>query len=221
MLEKNKLGLLGLGNRSTLFYINGLNSVFNKTTGGYSTCPFTMINTNFDAINLRLPDVSEALSEIVQAYISEIENMGITYLLVPNITLHETIDGLKHNLTVLHPVKTCIAKLKENHWKQVVLFGSMHTMQSGYIRSQFAQNNIETRLPEKQDMLLIDQVRTAVYAETQTETLINEYRYILNKYAQNHPVVLACTELSVIESNQENVIDMAQLQIEKAVNTVL
>ncbi|MGB5436916.1 MAG: aspartate/glutamate racemase family protein [Maribacter sp.] len=215
------LGILGLGSQTTAFYLKEINRVFNEKKGGYSTCPFVLLNTNFDAINQLLPNVSKELDAVVQAYISEIENTEVQHLLIPNITLHETIDRLKFNKSILHPVQICISKVKENNWKQVVLVGSLYTMQSNYIRANFAKNGIEIILPSEEDRQFIDQVRKAVYAETQTEELIKNYHLTIEKYAKNHTVILACTELSIFKLNHKNLLDMAQLHIEEAVKTVL
>ena len=220
-MYSTKLGVLGLGSQTTAFYLKELNKAFNRLKGGYSTCPFILFNTNFDAINSLLPNVSEELDHIVRAYISEIEKTDVEYLLIPNITLHETIDRLKVKKSILHPVSICISKLKENKWDKIVLFGSLHTMQSNYIRNCFSENDIEVLLPSEEDMQFIDTVRKAVYAETQTEELIKKYHLITDKYSVNHPVLLACTELSIFNPNTKNVLDMAQLQIEEAVKTVL
>lgn len=216
-----KLGVLGLGSQTTAFYLKELNRAFNRAKGGYSTCPFVLLNTNFDAINQLLPHVSKELDAIVQTSISELESMNVGSLLIPNITLSETVDRLKLKTPVLHPVAICVAKLKEHNSKKVVLFGSLHTMQSNYIQTHFAKNNIEVILPSKEGQLFIDQVRKHVYAETQTEELLQDYHLMIEKYSLKHPVVLACTELSIFKSNQKNVLDMAQLQIENAVKTIL
>ncbi|MGO4818325.1 hypothetical protein [Flavobacterium sp. W22_SRS_FP1] len=72
-MDKIKLGILGLGSRSTTFYINELNKLYNQEKGGFSTCPFTLLNYNFDAINSLLPDASDSLDAIVQDYITELE----------------------------------------------------------------------------------------------------------------------------------------------------
>jgi aspartate racemase len=215
------LGILGLGSQTTAFYLKELNRVFNENKGGYSTCPFLLFNTNFDAINSLLPYVSDDLDKAVQACISEIENTDIEHLIIPNITLHETIDRIKYKNTILHPVDICISKIKENKWSQVVLFGSLHTMQSNYIRTKFSPNNIEILLPSEEDRLFIDKVRIAVYSDTQTEELLNRYHLTIEKYAAINPIILACTELSIFKPINKNLLDMAQLQIVEAVKTVL
>jgi aspartate racemase len=220
-MDKPTLGILGLGSQTTAFYLIELNRVFNEKKGGYSTCPLVLFNTNFDAINSLLPNVSYELDDIVQSYISELEKTAVEHLLVPNITLYETIDLLKFKKKILHSVDICVSKMKDQKRKQVVLFGSLHIMKSEYIRTSFANNDIKIVLPTEENMQFIDQIRKDVYAEKQTEELITNYHLMIEKYTANHSVILACTELSIFKINNKNVLDMAQLQIEEAVKKVL
>jgi aspartate racemase len=222
-MDKIKLGILGLGSRSTTFYINELNTLYNQEKGGYSSCPFTLLNYNFDAINSLLPDASDSLDAIVQDYITELEKTDIESILIPNITLHETIDRLVTKKKIIHPIHLAVAKIKEKNWSKIVLFGSMHSMQSHYISSNFKAHDIEVVLPSEEDRLRIDEVRNRVYSETETVEFIQDYHLLIEKYTTNNPVVLACTELSVFnpKNNNKNILDMAQLQITEAVKTVL
>jgi aspartate racemase len=222
-MDKIKLGILGLGSRSTTFYINELNTLYNQEKGGYSSCPFTLLNCNFDAINSLLPYASDSLDAIVQDYITELEKTDIESILIPNITLHETIDRLVTKKKIIHPIHLAVAKIKEKNWSKIVLFGSMHSMQSHYISSNFKAHDIEVVLPSEVDRLRIDEVRNRVYSETETVEFIQDYHLLIEKYTTNNPVVLACTELSVFnpKNNNKNILDMAQLQITEAVKTVL
>ena len=51
-----RLGILGLGSRSTIFYMEQLNKIHQAVHGGYSTCPFMLINSDFNGINPFLPN---------------------------------------------------------------------------------------------------------------------------------------------------------------------
>jgi aspartate racemase len=222
-MEQRSLAILGLGSRSTLFYLAELNKHYLQKKGGYSTCPFTLLNTNFDGINSLLPNPSKPLETITQQYITDLEKMEGEHLLIPNITLHETIDRLTISKHILHPVHLTVSKLKAQGWNTVVLFGSMHSMQSAYIRSIFNSNGIEVSLPSTEDMLTIDDVRKQVYAETETISLIEKYHSLIETYSKTDPVVLACTELSILKPKQahQHLLDMAQVQIKAAVDCVL
>ena len=215
-----KLSILGLGSRSTLFYLKELNKRYQQQKGEYSTCPLLLLNANFEEINPLLPEPSRELDVIVQSYLNEIAKLDGEYLLIPNITLHETIDRLTTTSKILHPVHLTASKITENQWAKIVLFGSMHTMQSDYIPSIFNAKGIKIILPSLEDRLLIDEVRQQVYHETETKELIQKFHLLLEQYTKNTPVVLACTELSILNPYKQNnqLLDMVQEQITAAVS---
>lgn len=222
MMNKTTLGILGLGSRTTAYYITELNRLYNQTKGGFSSCPFILLNTNFDTINSLLPNPSEDLDNVTQLCINEVEKLNTDCILVPNITLHETIDNLVLDKHIIHPIPLTTSKIKEKNWSKITLFGSIHSMQSAYISSYFKSNGIETILPSEGDRFLIDDVRKRVYAGTETEELIKSYHLLIEKYAAKHPVVLGCTELSILKPiNNQNLVDMAEVQITEAVQRVL
>ena len=217
MLE-TKLAVLGLGSRSTLYYLSELNRLYNQAKGDYSTCPFVLLNTDFNAINSLLPNLSNELDAALSVYISEIETYNIQHVLIPNITLHETIDRLQITKNVLHPVHLTIKKVKENNWTKVVLFGSLFSMNATYIKNQFVANGIEVLQPSQEDMLFIDNVRKQIYNETETSELIEKYHSLFNIYSTNNPVIISCTELSILKpKGNNNILDMADVQIEEAI----
>jgi aspartate racemase len=217
-----QLLILGLGSRSTLYYLREINRLYNEKKGGYSTCPLILLNTDFDKINPLLPKMSAQLDAVIQSYLDKIATLEITLVVFPNITLHETLDRLEINKNIIHPLHLSVSKIQEYKWCKVVLFGSLHSMQSNYIRSYFELNSIEVVIPSPSDMLFIDEVRKHVYNETETNEIINNYHSLIKEYAKNYPVVLCCTELSIVKPIGEiNIIDMVQMQIEKAVKSIL
>lgn len=220
-MKRITLGILDLGSQTTAFYLNELNRVYKKLKGTYTTCPLILHNIDFESINALLPKPSDKLNKVVQSYLSEIEKTDINTLLVPNITLHETIDQIKFKKYIVHPVHICLSHLISHNFNKVFLFGSLYTMQSNYIRDYFSKKNIEILLPTEQDMQVIDHVRREVYAGSQSDELIKKYHTTIEKYSKNHPIVLACTELSIFKPKNHNVVDMAELQIEEAVKKVL
>ena len=176
-----------------------------------------MLNVNFDKINNLLPNVSEELDAIVKTSLADLIALGTDRILVPNITLHETIDRLEIKSEIIHPVNSTLSEIVKKKHKNAILFGSKYTMESNYIQSLFSSENIEILTPSKEEMDFIDYVRKQVYQKLETEELINKFNKVVAKYAEENAVVIACTELSVALSKQgENVFDMARIQIEYA-----
>jgi len=214
----NTLGIIGLGNRSTLFYINALNTAFNNKYKGYSTFPFILVNVNFNTINPYLPNDFNKLVPVVSEVIATLQQHPITHLLIPNITLHETIDRVNIPYKILHPLSLCVRDLKKKKKTSAVVFGTQYTMNSSYFRTYFSSEGITIKPPLKEDMLFIDQFRQNIYANSESEAQKKQYLKLLKKYSEQAPVILACTELSVLHTTTDacHSIDLVTLQIEKA-----
>lgn len=217
---KNQLAILGLGSQTTTFYISELNRLYQEEKGGFSTCPFVMLNTNFDEINSLLPNVSNPLKTIVQNYIHQIETYKSDYVLIPNITLHQTIDCLTISPKIIHPIQLCMTQLKQNNITKTTLFGTKYTMHSAYILDCFSQQNIAVEIPKKEDFNFIENFRNKVYNQEETPDLIAHYQEIVKTHTSQNPVVLACTELSIHNKIKQNVYDIVGIQIKEAIKIV-
>lgn len=217
-MNKIKLNILGLGSRTTSFYLSELNRMYQLKNGGYATCPFILLNTDFHPINSLLPYTSVQLDNVVSKYIHKLEKLDGDYLIIPNITLHETIDRLSVSKKVVHPVHLSIEKTQAIGWKKIVLFASLFTMKSDYIKKQFNNKGIEVIIPDEKDMIFIDEIRKQIYSATETFESIQKYHEIVKKYTQISPVVVSCTELSILKQKDNNLLlDMAEIQISQAI----
>ena len=220
-MKIESLGLLGLGSRTTLFYIKELNRLYFDKKGGYTTCPFKLWNANFDAINNLLPETSSKLDVLLQNCLTELQNLKVDAVLIPNITLHETIDRIIAVPGIINAVNLTIAKLKEGDFTKVVLFGSLHTMESDYLKIKFKNEGISILLPSEEERLFIDNLRKSIHWETESMELLKEYNHLIKKYSAKYPVVLACTELPIgWNSSHINIFDMSRIQIGPAVENM-
>ena len=209
---QTSLGLLGLGEISTMFYVNELEKVLDSKNKSLK-----VYKTNFDEINNLLPNPSEKLKEIVSKNINSLLNLDVNTLLIPNITLHQTIDSLKLDVNVIHPLKETVVRLKKENFTEVVLLGSIYTMQSDYIKKYFSENGISIKTPLKNEQIFIDNLRKKVFIQSEDAALIEDYNLIIKKHAQKNAVVITCTELSVASQiSNGKIFDMARIQIEEA-----
>ncbi|PCI31566.1 MAG: hypothetical protein COB60_11300 [Flavobacteriaceae bacterium] len=207
---QTKLGILKLDDNSTQFYLDELNKMC-------SNCSYKTHRANFNEINNLLPNPSKKLTRLVSENIDTLLHLDVNTLLIPNITLHQTIDNLKINAEIIHPLVETVVNLKKEKHTKVVLFGSIYTMQSDYIKSYFKENKIAVQTPLKKEQTLIDDVRKQLFKQTENTDLIAEYNFMVKKYAQNNAVVIACTELSIaLQISNRKIFDMARIQIMKA-----
>jgi aspartate racemase len=206
-MQNQKLGILALGANATNFYLKKL----------AKDLSFELLKTNFEQINNLLPKPSKQLENIMKNYIEQLLSLEVNKILIPNITLHETIDNIKidKNTNIIHPIALSIKAIKANNFKQVVLLGSLYTMHSNYIKDIFGANNIKLLLPKARDMQLIDTIRKQVYENKASIIELNNFNNLVEEYAKNNAVIIACTELSIaLNYHNKNVFDMALLQIQ-------
>ena len=209
-------GVLGLGEASNAYCLNQIHQKFNERNEEFSTCPLLLYQVNFQEINPFLPDQFEELILRVSDYLNKISDLGISKLLVPNITLHETLDQITHSIELCHPVQLTIEHLIKNRISEVVVLGTLYTMNSEYLKINFSEAGINITPPESEDQLWIDDFRRKVYNKETTDDEIAAFQNLIKKYMQDKPVIISCTELSIhCLKNEADCIDMANLQIEE------
>ena len=217
--QSKVLGILGLGSRSTLFYLEQLNKQYHALKGDYHTFPSITYNVDFNTINPYLPNQFEILKPVVSQQIASLLKDNVHSCIVPNITLHETIDLLEFDKPILHPVTLSLQHLKNQNVSNVVVFGSLYTMGSDYITNQLHSENITVTLPSKSDQITIDNCRKKLYNYSETNTDFEEYKALIEKYSKNSIVLVACTELSLWSTKfkKDTLVDMALLQIKAGI----
>lgn len=207
-------GILGLGKASTLYYLNEIHKRYQEEHNEFSTCPFLLYQIDFQKINPFLPDQFNILIPSLKHDLAQISRLGISNLLVPNITLHETLDQMELAVGIYHPVNLTSQELQEKNISKVYLFGTLYTMNSKYLKNKFSESNISLLNVAESDQKVIEDFRKDVYHEQQFSAQIVNFQNLIRKYSANHPVVIACTELSLFALKDNlHCIDMADLQI--------
>ncbi len=217
-MEEIKTGILGLGAVSTLHYLKRLNEEYSKKKGGYSTFPSILVNADFNKINPYLPNQFKKLEDALMPYLNYFEEAGVLNLLMPNITIHETLDKiLEHSVfsfSIVHPLQLMAAQLLRHSVKEIYLLGTMYTMESMYIADYFNKAGISCLSINSERILMIDKLRTKVYAGEAIDTIETD-KYMTACFGSKKKLVIACTELSVLFSLFKSLsfYDMAEEQI--------
>ena len=220
---KHQLGILGLGNRSTLYYLNSLNQHYNELNGGYSTCPYLLLNVDFNTINPFLPNQFQNIIPPFTKYIEQLLKLGAQKILIPNITLHEALDKIEvfDKDLFIHPLHLLKKEILLRKEKTTVLIGTRHSMNNPYFNSFINNEGLQIYTLESQDQLLVDEFRTAIYHNSESESLINRFESLLSKLEKQYTIIVACTEISAFyktrKVNYKNTLDLALMQIKEAV----
>ena len=91
-------------------------------------------------------------------------------------------------------------------------------MEGNYIQSKLKQNNIYVTKVTENVIKEIEKIRIEIYNGN-----LEYKKNYLTKFAKSQPnlkVILACTELSVLANQNSLFIDMATLQIQKAIENL-
>lgn len=217
--KKQIKGVLGLGFESTQYYLKEIQRKFKESNGEFSTCPYVMYQIDFQEINPFLPNQFELLIPKLQDHINHIQSLGIKKLMVPNITLHESLDQLHLPFEIFDPVQLGIDNLKGKSIQDAYIFGTSYTMNSASLNDRFLKEGITLKSPEESDQNWIDNFRKAVFNKVETAKEITAFQSLIKTYATKRPVIIACTELSLYSlKDVDSCIDLADLQIEAFLN---
>ena len=213
-----QLVILGLGARSTLFYQSTLHKLSFNKEGAYATFPFILKQLDFNAINPYLPNNAAIISPILYRELRDYNTSAVN-LLVPNITIHEILDTMQFELHIIHPYKLLVNELATKAISNLVFFGTKHADSSSSIASYLSDQSIVKLRHD--EVLFLDDLRKKVYANTETNQDIKIFKTLVAKYSKTNIVIIACTELSIINTNnRERVIDLALLQCHKSLELI-
>lgn len=214
------IGILGLGHYATSWYFGEFNRRFNLNHGDFSTCPLILYNINFQRINPHLPSNFEHLTPEIRAIEKEIQPLNRGFWLIPNITFHEALEKAKCTLPFANPLDLAGKKMQKLGIKSATILGTRFSMDSPYFTKKLFKYGVKISPPNTSNFNWIDKYRTAIYEGENTAEQDNQYRTILSETVKKGTVIIACTELSTIPTDLENVFDLAQLHIEHALEKI-
>ena len=183
-----------------------------------------MLNTDFNTINPFLPNQFEKTVPVLTNYIQQLLKLGAQKILIPNITLHETLDKITvfDKELFIHPFHLLKNELQQKTEKPVVILGTRYSMNNPYFNSFIEDEGIKISSLIDRDFLLVDEFRTAIYNNSESNELIENFENLLSELEKENTVIIACTELSAYLNSSKNqygnIIDLAVLQIENAVS---
>jgi aspartate racemase len=126
---------------------------------------------------------------------------------------------MQFELYIIHPYKLLVTELANKIINNLVFFGTKYTNDNSNIASYCVGLSIEKL--RKYEIVFLDDLRKKVYFNTETNQDIRTYNTMISKYSENNTVIIACTELSIINtSSSERVIDLALLQCRKSLELV-
>ena len=221
MRQVKYIGVLGLGEKTTQFYLKKFNQLYHNKYKEYSTCPIKMLQVDFNEINPYLPFDFDVLKPVVLNYLIELNNLGVEVIVVPNITLHLTINqldlpfGIKNKL--IHPFDVKEKASQVSHSQKLMVLGTKYTMEQSFLAELYSSPHLNYDVPSIERVEEIDFIRSEVYEHGVTSEMQMKFDDLLTRYSGQ--VLIACTELSLLNESNRG-IDLIQNQIGNAFRKV-
>ena len=227
---KPAIGLLGLADRSTRYYLKQLNEQYNGLYGGDNTCRIKLLNVNFELINPFLPDDFEQLIPVTRQSLMELVAMNVDQIILPNITLYNTIDQLSLGKElydkIVHPLKLLGDVVKSRNINEIRLLATRHKSHGDYLSNFLAGLGVKVTYPSQEQLRANEALRCDIYSHSDQSHQFPELFTQVNQYIndENGIIIIACTELSIawgkakkmnnIQLDKSRIIDLSQLQID-------
>lgn len=210
------LGILGLGERSTLFYRDKLAAMLSQNPLPAELPNVILVQLDFEPINEQLPDNHAVISELLKPALAQLQSAGVTHLLVPNITLHKVLDEIEMNWELFHPIELMKTELAARSGKAMVI-GTRHTSQNSFIGKAVLDAQIELQQADTITIEMADRLRIDVYSSNEQTEQIESFNVAIKELAEDSTIIIACAELSIVNTNPHLTLDLANLQIQAAV----
>ncbi len=225
------IGLIGgLTYVSTLEYYRYLNELANEKLGDSEAAEIIMYSVNFGEIKkLTEAEDWESISVIICKIAKIIEADGAACLLIGANTMHKIADEVQAaiNIPVIHIAEVVAKDILKKGIKKVGLLGTRYTMQLGFYADHLAKYEIETIIPEQDD---IDFINYTIYNEFSRNIFLPEtkarYLKIISKLNEGgaEGIVLGCTEIPILLKQSDcdiSLFDTAKIHSNAGVDYVL
>jgi len=164
-----------------------------------------MVHPEFKRLHaaFEVQDYEGEVTKIVLETLSQLKAAGATFAVMPSNTPHFAMPAiLKHELPIplLDLTEVVIEHIKQQHYRRVLVLGTVWTMHGGLYREKFAKANIEHVVPNDKDQaevqrLILDYFIPMKNIEAGQKQLLD----IVARYQDAaDAIALACTELPMV-----------------------
>jgi aspartate racemase len=201
-----KIGLIGgVGPVSTVNYYLELNRLYHNDFGVDEYPEIVIDSLSLNKVTTALADERyDIVCETLKTSADILRNAGAECVAIcsntPHIVLSQIVDELP--LPIVSIVDANVRAVKNGGYKNVLVLGTLATMQSGMYQSVLAENGISSVTPSAEDQQTIADIifpnleNGIVDPDERLEMLALVEKYVA--YQSVDAVLLACTELPLI-----------------------
>ena len=196
------IGLIGgLTYVSTIEYYRNLNELANEKLGDAEAPLIILYSVNFGEIKV-LTEAEDwgKISIMMCDAAKKIENAGAACLLLGANTMHKIADEVQAaiKIPIIHVAEAVAKDIRRHGLRKVGLLGTRYTMQLGFYTDHLANYEIETIIPEQDD---VEFINYTIYYEFSKNIFSPQtkaaYLDIISKLKQSgaEGIILGCTEI--------------------------
>ena len=225
------IGLVGgLSWYSSLDYYRIINEQVNIRLGDDEAAKIILYSVNYGEIK-RLTQQGnwDKIISIICDAAKKIEDSGADCLLIGANTMHKIANEVQSsiNIPLLHIAEAVAKEIKKKKLPTVALLGTKYTMQLNFYRDKLAEYEIETIIPNEQD---VQMVNNSIYNELGKGLILpktkENYLQLINKLIEQgaEGVILGCTEIPLLIKQEDctvPVFDTTFIHAMSAVNFAL
>jgi aspartate racemase len=200
-----KIGLIG-GTTwlSTIEYYTFLNKIVNERLGSDFSADLVIRSVNFEDYRI-LAEKGEwnTIGKKLLQIAKELQSIGAGAIALCANTTHRTADFIKESIDVplLHIGDAMSAELLKMNSKTTGLIGTIYTMQSQFIPDKLKEKGINTIVPDKKDMALLnriifDELTKGIFKDETKQKILEVLDKLKEKGADS--IILGCTEFPLI-----------------------
>ncbi|MES2847759.1 MAG: amino acid racemase [Bacteroidota bacterium] len=199
----------GLTWHSSIDYYRLLNEMVNEKLGGAHSCQMLMYSVEFGEIKrLTFAEDWDGIATIMCKAAATLETAGADCILLGANTMHNIADKVAAtiNIPLIHIAEATATEILKKKIKKIALLGTKYTMQMDFYKNKLADQNIETLIPNVDDM---EYINAAVYEEMGKGLFLPETKgriiKIIKELQQQgaQGVILGCTELPILIKQED------------------
>jgi|TARA_B110000902_G_scaffold158259_1_gene181433 aspartate racemase len=202
----NKIGIIGgVTWISTAVYYKLINQKINQKLGGYNTAEILINSVNFNDVMtfLNKGDWNEIEDLFIKRAI-ELKKSGAEFLAISSNTIAKVAQNVakEAQLPLVDIIKTTSEEIKNKKIKRVGFLGTGFTMKSDFYFNQLKDYEIETVIPNSNEIEIISDIITKELANhiitNKSKNMMLQIMERMMKEKRIEGVILGCTEIPLL-----------------------
>ena len=200
-----KIGLIGGTSwHSTIEYYTYLNQIINERLGDDNSADLIIQSVNFEIFkSLAEKDQWDIIADKLLEISKSLITTGAEAIVLCANTIHKVADYINENIDVplLHIGDALADALNKINSQTTGLTGTVYTMKSDFIPNKLKNKDINTIVPDKKDMALLNRIifselTKGIFKDESKIKILEVITKLKNSGADS--IILGCTEFPLI-----------------------